>query len=144
MKKRGQIWVSAVLYIALGMIVITLILSAGVPLINNMRDRNTISQTKMVMFDLDSNIKAVANEAKGSVRYLSPVGINAGQLFIDQGDSNKIEWNMITQNKMIEPGIDFTEGDLNLRLEETAVEANTEDNLVKVVAWYTLGDSLGT
>ncbi|MBU4502978.1 MAG: hypothetical protein KKA79_10370, partial [Nanoarchaeota archaeon] len=108
MKKKGQIWVSAVLYIALGMIVITLILSAGVPLINKMRDRNTITQTKTVMFDLDNNIKAVVNEAKGSTRFLSPVDINSGQLFIDQAGSNTTEWVMRTSNRMIEPETDFT------------------------------------
>jgi len=122
MKRRGQIWVSAVLYIALGMVVISLILSAGVPLINKMRDRNTIAQTKRVMFDLDNNIKAVANEAKGSTRFLSPVDINSGQLLINQGDSNEIKWSMTTNNQLIEPDIEFSEGDLNLKLQPTAIE----------------------
>lgn len=122
MKKKGDIWVSAVLYIALGMVVITLILSAGLPLISKMRDRNTIAQTKTVMFDIDNNIKAVVNEAKGSTRYLSPVDISAGQLYIDQGESNKVEWSMKTKNKMMEPDTLFNEGDLSLELKTTAIE----------------------
>lgn len=129
MKKKGDIWVSAVLYIALGMIVITLILSAGLPLIGKMRDRNTIAQTKRVMFDLDSNIKAVVNEAKGSTRYLSPVDINTGELYIDRNGNNKTEWSMKTKNKLMETGIEFEEGDLKLKLDETATEGEYEMKL---------------
>ncbi|MBL7100475.1 MAG: hypothetical protein ISS23_00810 [Nanoarchaeota archaeon] len=120
MKTKGQIWVSAVLYIALGMIVITMILSVGVPLVNKMRDRNTIAQTKRVMFDIDDNIKAVVNEAKGSARFLSPVDINAGKLIINE-EEDKIEWNLVTKNKMIENDTEFTEGDLYLSLKETGI-----------------------
>ncbi len=122
MKQKGQIWVSAVLYIALGMIVVTLILSAGIPLISKMRDRNTITQTKAVLFNIDKNIKAVSNEALGSVRYLSPVDINAGELYIDRLDSNKIEWSMKTNSKLIEPNTGFSEGNLHMILEETPIE----------------------
>ena len=121
MKKRGQIWVSAVLYIALGMVVLTLILAAGVPLINKMRDRNTIAQTKSVMFNIHDNIQAVANEAKGSTRYLSPIDINVGQIVIDKDDSNRIEWSMQTKNKMMETDTDFTEGELHQLLKERAI-----------------------
>lgn len=126
MKKKGDIWVSAVLYIALGMVVITLILSAGLPLISKMRDRNTIAQTKTVMFNIDNNIKAVANEAKGSTRYLSPVDISAGEFIIDY-DADVIKWSMKTKNKMMEVSapdkpIIFNEGDLKLELKTTAIE----------------------
>lgn len=129
MFKKGDIWVSAVLYIALGMIVITLILSAGVPLINKMRDRNTIAQTKTVMFDIHQNIQAVANEAKGSTRYLSPVDITSGKMLIDQDGSNKTEWSMLTTNKVMEPDTEFTEGDLKLKLARTAREDEYEMKL---------------
>jgi len=120
MKKKGQVWISAVLYIALGMIVITMILSVGVPLVNKMRDRNTLAQTKNVLFSIDNNIKAVVNEAKGSTRFLSPVDINEGQLIINE-EENKIEWSMITGNKMIENDTVFSEGDLRILLEETGM-----------------------
>ncbi|MBM3199693.1 hypothetical protein FJZ53_02060 [Candidatus Woesearchaeota archaeon] len=136
MKKKGDIWVSAVLYIALGMVVVTLILTAGLPLINKMRDRNTIAQTKSMMFNIDANIKAVANEAKGSTRYLSPVDINSGQLFIGYAvdkqkpeENDTVRWFMKTNNKMIEPRMDFSEGDLKMRLDTTAVEGEYEMNV---------------
>ena len=81
------------------------------------------------MFDLDNNIKAVVNEAKGSTRFLSPVDINSGQLFIDQGGDNRTEWVMRTSNRMIEPETDFTEGDLHLFLKETAIEGEYDMKL---------------
>jgi len=137
MKKRGQIWVSAVLYIALGMIVITLILSAGVPMINKIRDRNTVAQTKNVMLDIHNNIQAVTYEAKGSTRYLSPVDINAGQLFIDQGGDNRTMWTMTTKNKMMENDTDFTEGDLHQFLTETAIEGEYD---IMLYLGYTAGN----
>lgn len=129
MKKKGDIWVSAVLYIALGMVVITLILSAGLPLISKMRDRNTIAQTKRVMFDIDNNIKAVANEAKGSTRFLSPVDISSGELYIDQDGSNMTVWGMKTKNKLMETGTQFSEGDLQMEIDETATEGEYEMKL---------------
>ena len=57
--KKGDVWVSAVLYIALGMVLITLILSAGLPLIEKMRDKNTIVQTKNLLFNINANIETI-------------------------------------------------------------------------------------
>ena len=79
---KGQIWISAVLYSALGIIIITIILSAGLPLINKIRDRNLVTQTKDIMRTLDDNIKKVANEGPGSKRFLSPLIIDGGELVI--------------------------------------------------------------
>lgn len=119
MNKKADIWVSAVLYIALGVIVITLILAAGVPLINKMRDKNTLSQTKLVMAAINDNIKLVSNEGPGSRRVLSPLNIDTGELTIDPND---IYWTMLTKNKLMEPGINFTEGSLIIHLEPTNIE----------------------
>ena len=68
MKRKGQIWVSAALYIALGIIVISVVLSAGLPLINKIQAKNTLLQSKNVMFELDSTIRDVMLEGAGSKR----------------------------------------------------------------------------
>jgi len=128
MKKKSQIWVSAVLYIALGLVIITLILSAGVPMINKIRDKNTITQSKKLMFDIHENIEAVINEAKGSARFLSPVDINSGELVINDVD-DRVEWSMLTKNEFMVNDTVFTEGDLYLLLENTATEGEYEMNL---------------
>ena len=81
--KLGEVWVSAVLYLALGLILITIVLAAGIPLINKIRDRNTVAQTKDILFVLDKNIRTVASEGTGSKRYVSPVNIDAVELVFD-------------------------------------------------------------
>lgn len=101
MDKKGFIWVSAVLYIALGIVAITLVMTAGLPLINKMKDRNTILQTKDLMHTIDKNIWQVRSEGVGSRRFLEPVIIKGGKLAID-GDNNKIEWEMKTKAKIME------------------------------------------
>ena len=126
MKKKGDIWVSAVLYIALGMIAITVILAAGLPLIQKMKDRNTVAQTKELMLVLDETIRRVASEGPGAQRQLSPFVVKQGQLFIDEADaagkgSNVIKWVSETSALVMEPGIDKKEGNLIVRLEETHV-----------------------
>jgi len=118
---KGQLWISAVLYIALGVVIITLILAAGLPLIDKMRDRNTIVQTKTLMLQIDDNIRTVAHEGPGSKRFLSPVDIGEGELVVND-EAEQISWSIITNNKMMEPGIEFQEGFLNYTLEETPVE----------------------
>ncbi len=119
--KKGDIWVSAVLYIALGMVIITLVLAAGLPIINKMKDKNTVSQTKRVLLSIDDNIREVATEGPGSRRVISPLEIGSGQLYVNTQE-DYIEWKMTTKNKMMEPGIVFSEGALNLRLDETFIE----------------------
>jgi hypothetical protein len=134
MNQKGDVWVSAVLYIALGMVLITLILSAGLPLIEKMRDKNTIVQTKNLLFNLNANIETVANEGAGSRRYISPVVISSGALSIDN-TNERVLWKMTTKNLMMEPNPMntasgnlkiFKEGSLNMWMVETAVEGEYE------------------
>lgn len=126
--KKAEVWVSAVLYIALGVILITIILNAGLPLINKLRDRNTIVQTRTVMTNLGNNIRVVANEGPGSRRYISPLSIESGALRIDEVN-DKIIWDMQTNAKLIEPGVNFTEGDIVTYLLPTSTEDQYNINL---------------
>jgi|TARA_B100001971_G_C18247138_1_gene575150 hypothetical protein len=121
MKKRGQVWISAVLYTALGVIIITIILSAGLPLINKIRDRNLVTQTKELLHSLDENIRVVANEGPGSKRFISPLNIEGGELIIDEFD-DRLHWSLKTNNKLAEPNIVFDEGTLKLFLNKTVVK----------------------
>ena len=116
--KKADIWVSAVLYIALGMILITLILGAGVPLIKKIGDRNVVAQTRQMLLVLDSNIRAVSQEGPGAKRFLSPVEIQKGGLFIYPTDQ-AIHWNMTTTADIFEPGVEFQEGPLTTLLQRT-------------------------
>ena len=40
-KKSGQIWISAVIFITLGIVAISLILAAAIPLVGKIKDKNS-------------------------------------------------------------------------------------------------------
>lgn len=116
--KRGEIWISTVIYIGLGVIAITILVGAGIPLINSMRDRNTFFQTKEVMHTIDRAIQDVVSEGPGSQRFLSPLEIKKGTLNID---TSGIIWKMDTKAVIQQPGAVIQEGNLELKLEEDSL-----------------------
>ncbi len=91
MQKKGDVWISAVLYFGIGIVMITILLTAGLPVINKLRDKNIIIQTKQVMHTLDDNIREVIKEGPGSQRVVT-VNIKKGIINIDQDDNNEIRW----------------------------------------------------
>ncbi|HII15520.1 MAG TPA: hypothetical protein HA362_04375 [Nanoarchaeota archaeon] len=105
---KGQIWISAVLYMALGVIVLTIVLAAGVPMIEKMKDKNSFAQAKTVFFTLDDNIKNVINEGPGSRRYIAPFEVKAGEFKVDE-ENGFLVWSLKTKAKLMEPSYDFTQ-----------------------------------
>ena len=93
---------------------ILLLIGAGIPLINKMRDKNTYFQTKEVMHTIDEAISTVVSEGPGSRRYLSPLVIKKGKLSIHELQDNKVKWTMETKSVLQEPGVSLTEGNLIL------------------------------
>lgn len=118
--KRGAIWVSAVLYIAVGTIIISLILASAMPLITKIKDRNSFVQAKNLMFTVDETIRTVAAEGPGSQRELSPFTINAGKITINDANET-VMWYMDTPAQLLEPNIPIKEGSLTLYLRPTQV-----------------------
>src|SRR3989344_5316859 len=115
--KKSMIWISAVLYIALGIAAISLVLAAGLPLINNLKDKNTIIETKEIMFTIDNTIRQVLSEAPGSRRTLY-LEIQKGNLYIDEDGNNKIIWTMKIKALIQEPEIIIEEATLKTYLNE--------------------------
>ena len=116
MNKRGDIWISAALYTALGVIMVTLILSVAMPFVNKLIERNTVLQTKNVMYEMDNVIRAVYNEGFGSRRPLF-VEIGEGDFLIDTANE-KISWKIISEEKLgIEPDLanPIEEGSLKIK-----------------------------
>ena len=87
-KKGDSVWISAVIYFGVGIIIISILLAAGTPVINKIRDKNIIIQTKQIMTDLDYNIRESVREGPGTQRVLS--------LDLKQG-----EFNIDTNNELI-------------------------------------------
>jgi len=115
--KKGDIWISAVLYTGISIVVLILILAASKPLIDKARDENTVTQTKQVMLELDKNIRTVIGEGAGSQRIFS-LEIGRGKMFIDQS-SDSINWSLETKVLVSEPGVAINLG--NLRLLENEI-----------------------
>ena len=116
MNKRGDIWISAALYTALGIIMVTLILSVGMPFVNKLQERNTVLQTKNVMYEMDNVIRSVFNEGFGSRRPLY-IEIGEGDFLIDSVN-NKISWKIVSDEKLgIEPDLQnpIEEGNLKIK-----------------------------
>ncbi|MBI5803080.1 hypothetical protein HY448_00110 [Candidatus Pacearchaeota archaeon] len=116
MNKKGDIWISAALYTALGVIMVTLILSVGMPFVNKLKERNTVLQTKNVMYEMDNVIRAVYNEGFGSRRPLY-VEIGEGDFLIDNAN-DKISWKIVSDEKLgIEPDLanPIEEGSLKIQ-----------------------------
>src|SRR3989344_3952035 len=97
---RGQIWIEAVLYIGIGVTVLVLVLSAGIPLLNRIRDENTVTQTRDVMIALDSNIRTVIGEGAGSQRIFS-MEVSRGVLKVNQ-EEDVLFWEMETEAEVVE------------------------------------------
>ena len=111
--KKGDIWVSAILYFGLGIVIITIVLAAGLPVINKLRDKNVIIQTKQVMSTLDENIREVIREGPGSQRVVT-VNIKKGILSVDDSEDT-ILW-IYNNSKILisEPYIVVSEGKLSI------------------------------
>ena len=108
--KKGDIWISAVLYFGLGIVVLSLILAAGMPVINKLRDKNIVIQAKEVLFKLDNNIREVARGGPGTQRLIT-IDIKKGNFKIDE-NSNQIMWEYEGKAMLSELGSVIEEGTL--------------------------------
>jgi type II secretory pathway pseudopilin PulG len=124
MDKKGDIWISAVIYIALGVIILSLVLAVGIPTIQKMKDNAVAKQTKELMLTIDNNIRTVYNEGPGSQRQVK-VKIGSGTFDIDQVNEI-ITWQTRTKAILSEPDVDITEGNLIIRT-QTSVQKGEYD-----------------
>ncbi|MFA4887318.1 MAG: hypothetical protein WC595_03840 [Candidatus Nanoarchaeia archaeon] len=87
--KKGDVWVSAILYFGLGIIIITIMLTAATPVINKLRDKNIIIQTKDIFQVIDANIREVAREGPGAQRPLT-VDVRKGEFSFP--NAGAVQW----------------------------------------------------
>ncbi|MDD5133600.1 MAG: hypothetical protein PHD81_00435 [Candidatus Nanoarchaeia archaeon] len=124
MNKKADIWISAVIYVALGVVILAVVLAATTPAINKMRDRNTYLQTKEVMHKIDSTIKDVLREGPGAQRTAS-IEIQRGEFSITTGTDNptttpptiapkKINWVGPSRYIASQEGSTITEGNIKI------------------------------
>ncbi|MBI2148542.1 hypothetical protein HYU23_02585 [Candidatus Woesearchaeota archaeon] len=123
MQKKGDVWVSAILYFGLGIVVISILLAAGLPVINKLRDKNVVIQTKQVMHNLDQSIREVVKEGPGSQRVVT-VNIKKGSFIIDE-KKELVIWQYNNSKVLIsEIGIPVFEGKLTIITREAQIKNN--------------------
>lgn len=139
--KKGQIWLSAVSYVLITIIIIVLLLNTGLPLLEKVRDKSIYSRTKEVFLDLNEQIKDVQAEGPGSQRVI-PIEIPKGTLAVE---NNQIKWTMESKAKIIEPRTKILLGDLIIgddsfiTLEDTREYLDEEFNELLASTWATTG-----
>ncbi len=106
-QKRGQVWISAVLYVLVVVSVMVIILSVGVPVINKLKDKAAFNNLKNNAQVLDSYIKDVVSEGPGSQRVVSlPM---SGRLFVQ---NNKLIWQIPLHSLVMAPRSKLSYGDV--------------------------------
>jgi len=120
MNKRGAIWVSAVLYMGLGIMVLSMVLAVGLPTVQKMKDKYTIKETKNLMLILDDNIRTIHQEGPGSQRVID-LNIGRGTFEIDTS-GNKISWSFQSKVPASQPGQVSEEGNLDIETIDTAIK----------------------
>lgn len=110
MGTKGQIWISAILYILITTIILTIILDTGIPLLNDMKDRAIFTNTKNDFVALNQEIKDISESGPGTQKVI-PIEIKKGDLAIDD---NKIQWNMETTTDIIAPNSKISLGDVKI------------------------------
>jgi len=108
MRRKGQVWISATIYILVAVTALVIILAATQPLINRMRDKATVQKQKETMVALDEQITGVAEEGAGSQRVV-PIDILEGQIVVkNEGLVYEVE----TESKVVESGSQIELGNL--------------------------------
>ena len=119
-EKKGQIWLSAVLYLLIGSIVIILILQAGLPIIQKNRDRSVFTKTEDMFMSLDNVIVDLIDSGAGSQRVV-PFEIPEGTVKLE---NDRMTWEMESETKILEPGTDISRGNLKITSD---IDVNTWD-----------------
>ena len=97
--KKGAIWVSAVIYVLVGIVVLTIVLEAGIPFIKGLQEKSNVNRARNTLTALDQNIQDVAKEGQGSQRIV-PIDVSDGTINVQD---NKIRWKIETNSKVVEP-----------------------------------------
>jgi len=96
--KKGAIWISAVIYVMIAVIVMVLVLEAGLPLIKGLTEKNAFNKIRNTVVALDRQIQQIASEGQGSQRVI-PIEITDGELTVKD---QKLRWKLETDTKIVE------------------------------------------
>jgi len=96
---KSQIWISAILYILITVLVMIIVLEALSPVLENMKDKSIFSRARDSFLSLSKHIKDVSDEGQGAQRVVS-IELQKGNLEIKE---NVVKWKMNTKADILEP-----------------------------------------
>ncbi len=108
--KKAQIWISAVIFIAIVVTVMVLVLEAGLPMLARLKSGTELVRTEDTMQNLNQHITDVAAEGQGSQRVV-PIQIGAGELSVA---NEQLKWKLESDSKLVEPMTYIEKGDLKI------------------------------
>jgi hypothetical protein len=126
MSKKGDIWIAAILYIMIITVIMTLVLQAGVPIINDLQDRTTFTRSKNTFLQLNQQIIDISHEGVGSQRVV-PIEIEKGTLELSDG---AMRWDLRTNAKILEPGQEIDLGNLYITSNSEVIASAATDTYV--------------
>ncbi|NQU79000.1 hypothetical protein HQ545_04490 [Candidatus Woesearchaeota archaeon] len=105
---KGQIWISAILYILVITVVMVVVLNAGVPILRELQDKSVFTRSKNTFIQLNQHISEISEEGVGSQRVV-PVEVEKGFLELKDGS---LKWDMRTDARILESGQQVELGNL--------------------------------
>ena len=125
--RRGDVWISVVLYVLIISIGLFIILIAVTPLLTRMKDKSTFSDAKGTMLGIEQQISEISRESPGSQRVI-PVDLKSGSLDIGE---DTIVYRLETESKVIDPKSKVELG--NILITGDADVESYEDDLTYVL-----------
>ncbi|PLW79778.1 hypothetical protein C0585_06125 [Candidatus Woesearchaeota archaeon] len=141
MKRKGQIWISAVIYILIITTSLLIVLKFGIPLIDEMKDRNSFEKSKNMMKALDEQIIQVANEGEGSQRVVT-LDISEGKLLVE---NDQVVWEFETDNDILDERTSQETGNIKIVSNANVQSIENEENYIlsTVIDYDSNGNPIG-
>ena len=108
MKRKSQLWISAVLYVLVIIAAIVIVLEALTPVIEGLKDKAVYNRMRDSFLTINDYIRDVSSEGKGSQRVI-PIEIQKGSLKVE---NNQLEWQLGTEASILEPRTQVELGNL--------------------------------
>jgi hypothetical protein len=125
-EKKAQIWVSVIIYTLVAIIALSLILSTGLPILNEMKDRTVFSKTKEIMLELDKHLTDLSKQGEGSQSAVS-FEVREGKIFFENG---KMIWEIETKNPIVSPRTTSSLGNLIIASNANVIAYEAESEFI--------------
>ncbi|MEM4500075.1 MAG: hypothetical protein QXD62_01860 [Candidatus Woesearchaeota archaeon] len=124
--KKSQVWVSVVLWILIGLLVLGILLSFGFPLFRRTREQIAFQQVVSEFQNLKTSIDTVIKEGPGSQR-LVELNIPSGAINFSE---NALLWSGRFEEKLVEPYTRIEQGGVVIASEADVFSYENETHII--------------